>query len=174
MPGTRSRIKSKPKRTFQMRVAGLGFRNGHVLVHRAVHEPFWTFPGGGAEIGETSDETLRREMMEELEVHVRVDRLLWIVENFFHYEGRDCHELGIFYLMDIPESFPFASGEIVHRIKDGNNELEFKWVPATTQALTELDIPPYFIASEIENLPQTVKHLVWDDRNLDEKGKSHA
>lgn len=167
---TRIRIKAKPRRTFQMRIAGLGFRNGHVLVHRAVHESFWTFPGGGAEIGETSEETLRREMVEELEVHVEVGRLLWMVENFFHYEGRDWHELGLYYLMDIPESFPFSPDEIVHRIQDGENELEFKWVPATTQALRELDIPPYFIAGEIENLPQTPRHLVWDDRNLDQKG----
>ncbi|AGS23282.1 NUDIX hydrolase domain-containing protein [Rhizobium etli] len=36
---------------FNYRIAGLGFRDGHVLVHRPVHEPFWTFPGGRAEIG---------------------------------------------------------------------------------------------------------------------------
>ena len=50
-----------------MRIAGLGFSNGHVLVHRAKHESFWTFPGGGAEIGETSEQTLVREMEEVLE-----------------------------------------------------------------------------------------------------------
>ncbi|MET3755945.1 hypothetical protein ABID08_003316 [Rhizobium binae] len=32
---------------FNHRIASLGFRNGHVLVHRAVHEPFWTFPAAG-------------------------------------------------------------------------------------------------------------------------------
>ncbi|TRL37278.1 NUDIX hydrolase [Rhizobium straminoryzae] len=165
--GTRIRIKAKPKRTFQMRIAGLGFRNGHVLVHRATHETFWTFPGGGAEIGETSEETLKREMIEELGVAVEVVRALWIVENFFHYEGRDWHELGIYYLMQIPETFPFAADGIVHRIQDGDNDLEFKWVPATTAALTALDIPPYFIAGEIENLPEVPRHLVWDDKNLD-------
>lgn len=93
-------------RRFNYRIAGLGFRDGHVLVHRAVHEPFWTFPGGRAEIGETSEETLKREMVEELGVEVTVHRLLWIVENFFHYEQRDWHELGFYYLMDIPPEFP--------------------------------------------------------------------
>lgn len=167
--GTRIRIKTKPKRTFQMRIAGLGFRNGHVLVHRATHETFWTFPGGGAEIGETSEETLRREMVEELGVEVQVERLLWMVENFFHYEGRDWHEIGLYYLMQIPDSFPFAPEGIIHRVQDGDNDLEFKWVEATTAALTALDIPPYFIAGEIEALPAAPRHLVWDDRNLDHK-----
>ncbi len=85
---TRIRMKFKPKRIFQMRVAGIAFRNGHVLVHRATHEKFWTFPSGRAEIGERSEETLAREMVEELGAEVSVGRLLWVVENFFHYEGK--------------------------------------------------------------------------------------
>ncbi|MBB6483931.1 NUDIX hydrolase [Rhizobium lusitanum] len=153
---------------FQMRVAGLAFRDGHVLVHRAVQESFWTFPGGRAEIGETSEDTLRREMQEELGVDATVMRLLWSVENFFHYEERDWHELGLYYLMEIPASFPFDPQEIVHRVQDGDNDLEFKWVRATREALVALDIPPYFIAEEIEDLPLTPRHLVWRDGDLDQ------
>jgi 8-oxo-dGTP pyrophosphatase MutT (NUDIX family) len=158
-----------PGTRFNYRIAGLGFREGHVLVHRAVHEPFWTFPGGRAEIGETSEETLKREMVEELDVQVRVERLLWVVENFFHYEKRDWHELGFYYLMQIPPEFPFAPEEIIHRVEDGGNYLEFKWVPAKHAALAALDIPPYFIAEEIENLPSQPRHVVWRDGDLDGK-----
>jgi 8-oxo-dGTP pyrophosphatase MutT (NUDIX family) len=164
----RIRMKFKPKRLFQMRIAGLGFRDGHVLVHRAVHETFWTFPGGRAEVGETSEETLKREMVEELGVEVKVGPLLWAVENFFHYEDRDWHELGFYYLMELPESFPFHSTDIVHRIVD-THELEFKWVEATRDSLKALDIPPYFIADEIEDLPTSPKHVVWRDGDLDLK-----
>lgn len=157
------------KRRFNYRIAGLGFRDGHVLVHRATHEVFWTFPGGQAEIGETSEETLRREMIEELGVEVQVERLLWVVENFFDLEKRRWHELGFYYLMEIPASFPFApDGSIVHRIEDGGSELEFKWIPATRAALEALDIPPYFIAAEIDSLPVTPRHLVWHDGTLPE------
>jgi 8-oxo-dGTP pyrophosphatase MutT (NUDIX family) len=164
----RIRIKQST-RTFQMRIAGLAFRNGHVLVHRAVHEKFWTFPGGRAEVGEPSETTLKREMMEELGLEARIDRLLWSVESFFHYEGRDWHELGMYYLMHLPDTLAFHESEIIHRIQDGKNALEFKWARATKEALTTLDIPPYFIAGEIENLPTTSRHLVWDDGNLDDK-----
>lgn len=160
------RIKTDASRAFQMRIAGLGFRDGHVLVHRAVHEPFWTFPGGRAEIGETSQETLKREMIEELGVEVKVGRLIWSVENFFRYEDRDWHEFGLYYLMDLPAQFPFHPTDIVHRVVDGH-ELEFKWVPATMAALRALDIPPYFIAEEIETLPESPRHLVWRDGDLD-------
>lgn len=156
------RIDAAPRR-FNFRIAGLGFRDGHVLVHRAVHEDFWSFPGGRAEIGETSVETLKREMAEELGVEVTVGRILWTVENFFRYEAHDYHEIGFYYLMEIPGSFPFHTREIVHRLKDGGSDLEFKWVKATRAALTELDIPPYFIAGQIETLSQTPVHIIWDD-----------
>lgn len=168
MEDKRIRIKTQARNIFQMRIAGLGFRDGHVLVHRALHEPFWTFPGGRAEIGETSEETLKREMVEELGVEVSVGRLLWSVENFFHYEERDWHEFGLYYAMELPEAFPFHPTDIVHRVMD-EHELEFKWVPATTEALRALDIPPYFIAEEIETLPTSPRHLVWRDGDLDLK-----
>ncbi|MCB5203925.1 NUDIX hydrolase [Neorhizobium sp. T786] len=169
----RLRMKLKPKRIFQMRIAGLAFRDGHLLVHRARHEAFWTLPGGRAEFGEESAQTLHREMIEELGVEVTVGRLLWVVENFFHYEDRDWHELGFYYLMELPESFPFHSTDIVHRVVD-THELEFKWVPATTEALKALDIPPYFIADEIETLPASTRHVVWHDNNLDSEASRKA
>lgn len=162
------RIKQKKEgRIFQMRIAGLAFRNGHLLVHRATHETIWTIPGGRAEIGETSEQTLVREMQEELGVAATVLRLLWSVENFFHYEGADFHEYGLYYLMEIPESFPFHPSAIVHRNTDGKNELEFRWVEATKAALAALDLPPYFLAEQIEDLPESPRHLVWHDGDLD-------
>lgn len=146
---------------FNFRVAGLAFRQGHVLVHRATHELFWTFPGGRAEIGETSVETLIREMEEELGVSATVDRLLWSVENFFQFEKRDWHELGYYYHMTLPDSFPFASETIVHTVEDGKSNLEFKWVPATSSAMKALPLQPNFISDRIENLPQQAEHLIW-------------
>ena len=161
------RMDGPRRQRFNFRIAGLGFRDGYVLVHRATHEYFWTFPGGRAEIGETSVETLKREMIEELGVEVGVGRMLWTVENFFRYEERDYHEIGFYYEMEIPAHFPFHPSDIVHRLRDGKNDLEFKWVEASTEALAALDIPPYFIAEQIETLPVTPVHIIWDDGDLD-------
>lgn len=143
-----------------MRIAGLAFRNGHVLVHRASHEKFWTFPGGTAEIGESSADTLRREMLEEIGQEAGIGRLLWSVENFFEFEGRRWHEIGLYYLMDLPDAFPFQSGDIVHRVHDTGNDLEFKWVPATQAALEALPLQPDFIPPFIEDLPRETRHLI--------------
>ncbi|MEQ8482489.1 MAG: NUDIX hydrolase [Hoeflea sp.] len=151
-------------RRFNARVAGLALRDGHLLIHRAVHEPFWTIPGGTAELGEDSRTTLLREMREELGVEVSVGRLVFMVENFFRFEDCDWHEIGWYYLMDLPRTFPFlANGRTVHEVVDGRNRLEFKWVPATRTELKRLPLPPVFLAERIENLPGQVEHIVWDD-----------
>ncbi len=131
-----------------IRVAGLAFRNGHVLVHRATHEAFWTFPADGRKSARHPPRRWRAKCRRSW-CGARVERLLWMVENFFRFEGRDWHELGFYYLMDLPDSLPFASGPIIHRIIDGKNDIEFKWVPATPDSLAALPVQPDFIAARL-------------------------
>ena len=52
---------------------------------------------------EDAEKALAREMQEELGVDVCVDRLLWVVENFFNYQDNPYHELGLYFLMSIPK-----------------------------------------------------------------------
>ncbi|MEM5474575.1 NUDIX hydrolase [Hoeflea sp. AS60] len=155
------------RRRFNARVAGLALYRGHLLIHRAVHEPFWTIPGGTAELGEDSRATLIREMHEELGVKVSVGRLVFLVENFFDFEGRAWHEIGWYYLMELPGDFSFfPDGRFVHEVADGKNRLEFKWVQATRESLEALPLPPVFLADWIEALPETTEHIIWDDGQL--------
>src|SRR5690348_17531423 len=78
---------------FNYRIAGVTIRDGKVLVQQPERGGFCFLPGGRAELLESASETLRREMQEELHVDATIGRLLWIVENFFAFEGRDFHEL---------------------------------------------------------------------------------
>ena len=156
---TMIRLKTK-KQLFNFRIAGIAFKNNHVLVHRATHEQFWTFPGGRAEIGENSVETLRREMQEELDCEAQIGQLLWSVENFFQFEGRKWHEIGFYYLMTLPDSFPFEPEIIIRTVKDGDGDLEFKWAPANEAALAALPLQPNFIPARIADLPASPEHLI--------------
>ena len=53
-----------------------------------IHRP----PGGGIEFGETAQEALRREMLEELAAEVEVGPRLAVLENLFTFNGVPGHE----------------------------------------------------------------------------------
>lgn len=86
------------------RVRGVIVRDGLVLMDRTHHadrDMFYWLPGGGLEPGETSEECLRRELMEEAALEIRVDRLLYLSENLFVESGDYRHELILYYLAEI-------------------------------------------------------------------------
>lgn len=152
------RIDRKPQ-LFSFRVAGLIFRDGYILAQRGAQDDYWALPGGRAEIGEDSRETILRELREELHCEARIERLLWTVENFFSYEGYTAHELGFYYLISLTEPFPFHEEDIVHRVEDGV-EVEFRWLKATPAALAAHLLKPQFIADRIDRLPLQGEHLI--------------
>jgi ADP-ribose pyrophosphatase YjhB (NUDIX family) len=150
---------------FHYRVAAVGFHDGRVLVHRAEYEPFWTLPGGRAELGETAEDTIRREMREEIATDVDVMRLLWLVENFFDYDDHQYHELGLYFLVRFPEgSAPLASDRF--ESSDGGVKLLFKWVPLDADALLALPLMPSCLSERLPDLPVAVTHIVHRDGAL--------
>ncbi|MEO6014722.1 MAG: NUDIX domain-containing protein [Devosia sp.] len=146
---------------FQMRAAGIALRDGYLLVHRASVEDFWTLPGGRVERGESAGETLAREMVEELGQQVTVGPLVSIVENFFELSGRRYHELGLYHRMDVPDVFPFSvDGSICHRVRDGDSDLEFKWVRAERRELDDLRFKPSALIDHIAAGTGALLHVV--------------
>lgn len=146
-------------RRFNYRIAGVAIHNGAVLLHRADHESFWTLPGGRAEHGEAAAETIQREMQEELDTDVQVDRLLWFVENFFEHEGRRYHEIGLFFLMRFPaDSLPLTS--VAFDRTDAGTLFRFQWHPVEPDALAQLPLFPAFLPQALTALPPAVVHIV--------------
>lgn len=145
---------------FQFRVAGIALREGHVLVHRALVDDFWSLPGGRVEHFELSATALVREMREELLVDVDIGPLAYVIESHFAIAGYPYHEIGFYYGMDLPQDFPFVSGEVCHRVRDGENDLEFKWASAQQDVLDVLGFGPPSLRDKLSALPTSLQHIV--------------
>ncbi len=73
--------------------------DGSLLVqpgrHEGSHEEFHRLIGGEVSFGEAASEAVRRELLEEYSLAVRVHERLRVVENIFTYAGRQGHEIAL-------------------------------------------------------------------------------
>lgn len=83
------------------RVCGICIENDKVLMLK--HEPgfsmpyFWLPPGGGVEVGETIENALKREFLEETSLEIKVGRLLF-TNQFIHLP---VHAIEFFFLVEV-------------------------------------------------------------------------
>ena len=152
---------SPPGAHFGLRVAAVALHDGHVLLHRSEIDDFWALPGGRCELLETAQDAIRREMREELGAELRVERLLWVMENFFEHQGVSCHELGLYFLIDLGPDFEhYAPDESFEGDEEGLG-LVFCWFPV--EALQAMRLYPTFLRDALQDLPEHVVHVVHHD-----------
>ncbi len=166
-------IKTEDRR-FSMRAAALMLHEQHVLLQLAAgsgdgavgdDDDFWFVPGGRIELLEPAHTTLAREMHEELGVEVCIERLLWIVENFFVHRGRAGHEIGFYFLATLPppDVVPhlYARGETIVTHDEQGIEQVYRWV--ALDALNDIAFYPTFLRHRLRALPMQTEHLVHID-----------
>lgn len=110
------------------------FRNrGRILVNKGydpVKDQYFYRPlGGGIEFGETSMDTVCRELMEELNVEVDRESLLYLgtVENIFTFNGTPGHEIVMIYDGALKESRLYDQAVIVGEEANGE-EIQAVWM----------------------------------------------
>ena len=146
---------------FNYRVAGIVVEDGRVLIGRADWEDFWYLPGGRVEMKEEARESLQREMREELDAHVEVGRLVWVLENFFEFDGTPFHEVGLYFELSIPDPPGDILADEFQRRDDGGELLIFRWVPVPE--LDSVRVLPSFLVEGLREVPDQTTHAVWRD-----------
>ena len=145
---------------FQMRAVAIIRRDGHVLVHKATHETFWSLPGGRVEFGETAAETIEREIAEELGCAAKIGPLRFLVENFFNYNDNPCHEIGWYYEAELASEFPFLTDAICHRHAEEDYDLEFRWVRCDAEAFGVYRLLPPMLPAQLCDPSPGFRHIV--------------
>lgn len=65
--------------------------------NRSTDQEFYRCLGGGIEFLEKSKDALKREFKEEIDIDIQVGEFLGVAENIFNFEGKDAHEIVLFY-----------------------------------------------------------------------------
>lgn len=144
---------------FNFRVAGIVMDAGRVLLHKAGQDDFWNLPGGRVEMNEATEAAIVREMMEELGIYVEVQRLAFVSEDFFDYEGQKFHEIGFYYVIALPEAHKLYS-QIEFKGLEDNGKLTFRWF--SLDELEHMEVYPVFLKKELHNLhdAKSIQHFI--------------
>ena len=86
---------------FSYRVAGILINDGKILLQKSESDDGYAFPGGHVAFGETTAETLARELKEEIGADVEVGELKWVGENFWYWGDKPCHQICLTYLVEL-------------------------------------------------------------------------
>ncbi|BCB04298.1 NUDIX hydrolase [Bacillus sp. KH172YL63] len=140
---------------FNYRVAAVWIEDKHILLHRQREDSYWALPGGRVVLGEPSRESLKREMLEELGVHVDVGRLLMVNENFFPYKEWNFHEMGMYYEVSTENNRLFQEGEFQGMEGD---RLLYKWYPI--DELNEVELYPVEAKTLLEGRSNDIHHVI--------------
>ena len=131
-------------------VLGVVKRKNKVLVSKGYDkekkEVFYRSLGGGIEFLENSKEALQREFKEELNIDIKIGKFLGIAENIFVYNGKNAHELVLFYEVDIEDK----DYKETYHIIDDNSESDAMWVDIDAFKNKELKIYPEVMLEYLE------------------------
>lgn len=147
---------------FSYRVAGICVRNGKVLLQTTTGEDrSFAFPGGHVAFGETNADTLIREFKEEIGADIAVGDLKWVAEVFFPWGSKPCHQICLYYMVEIqnPE-FPVSGVFLGKEHLEGRSfDLEFHWVPIAQAK--DMEVYPTNTRELLDKLNDGVQHFVY-------------
>ncbi|MDY5993158.1 MAG: NUDIX domain-containing protein [Bacilli bacterium] len=126
-------------------VLGIAKKNNKVLVSKGYdkvkNETFYRCIGGGIEFLENSKDALKREYQEELNANIKIEEFLGIFENIFTYNGKNAHELILFYNVSIED----VDYKEHYHVVDGDVETDASWIDIDKFINKELKIYPEIV-----------------------------
>lgn len=151
----------KKDKWFRYRSAAIIIENGYILFAGNERENYYYSIGGGVHMGETAEEAVKREVFEETGLKYKVDRLIFIHENFFTGDGilknKKCHEVAFYFLMKSRGTRKLNSNSYT---EEGIKE-NIYWLPI--DKLNEYEAYPTFFKEKLKNMPQTIEHIVTNE-----------
>lgn len=145
-----------------IRVGAIILRDGKFLMVGNNGRPEYLYSvGGRIKFGETAEEAVKREVLEETGYELEIDRLGFVHENYFYGDaptnfGKLIYEISFFFYMKVPDDF---EPECNSSTEDDSDEF-LRWITPDEP----VKYFPEFFRHELKNPTDSVKHFVTDGR----------
>lgn len=143
-----------------VRAAGIIIHNGKVLVHKNINETYYALIGGRVQVGESSADTVIREIFEELGKKVEITGYVATIENFFGFRNSNYHEILFVHRAEFIENEDKKIEETIKNI-EGREFLQYEWLDL--DKIDEYEIRPAVMKKVLKEKNWPV-HVVNDDR----------
>lgn len=110
-----------------VRAAGVIIHNNKVLTHRNVNNDHYALIGGRVQIGEDSETTIKREIMEELGKEIEITGYISTIENFFELKGEKYHEIMFVHKAEFVNEEDKKIESTIKNI-EGKEYLQYEWL----------------------------------------------
>lgn len=142
-----------------IRSAGVIIHNNKILTHKNVNKNHYSLPGGRVEIGENSEETVIRELHEELEKNTVITGDIATIENFFEMDNKKYHEIYFVHKVEFVNDEDQIIDYTLHN-KEGKEYLQYEWLDLNK--IDEYNILPKCIKSILKS-KQFPMHIINND-----------
>ena len=153
---------TKDNKWFRYRAAAIIVEEGCVLFAGNELDDYFYSIGGGVHMGETAEDAVKREVLEETGVPYEVDRLAVIHENFFNenqgtLQGKDCHEVAFYFLMKPRGTKELHSNSFTQGVRESMH-----WIPI--EEIGRYKAFPTFLSKYLRTEHSGIEHIVTDER----------
>ncbi len=131
---------------FKIRAGVVLIKDHQILLARQNNKPFWVLPGGTQELGEGMEECAIREMKEETNLDVRIEKLLYLgdfIRGHSSSINRTRQSIDVIFLAHVSST----SGPLIMETTENLNELG--WF--SLKEMASLEVKPEIIAHQIQN-----------------------
>lgn len=146
---------------FKYRVNGIIINDKKLLALKMKNNVSYCLPGGHVELGESSQKAILREMLEETQTKVTIEKPFSIVENFYTDKNSlKTHEISFYYLVK-PENFDNIQLDnySVNELDKGKEKKHsFEWLDISS--LEKVDFRPTFIKNKLLSGNYDFEHII--------------
>lgn len=142
-----------------IRAAGVIIHNNKILAHRNLNKEHYCIPGGRVEIGENSEETVRREIQEELGKQIEITGYVATIENFFEMNESKYHEIYFLHEIEFTNEEDKKINYTMNN-EEGKEYLQYEWLDL--DRIEEYNILPKCLKQVLKSKNFPV-HVINDD-----------